>query len=353
MTTDEPRVAILVLNWNGFNNTSECLESLMKISYSNFEIVMIDNGSSDGSINQIKETLMRSAQPFSVLEYSREEAEGGGNRQNEIEFEKAEVKRRMKIIVNKENLGYSGGNNVGIRHVLATGKPKYILILNNDTIVDERFLTELVATAEKMPGLGFLGPKVLYHDFNGKKNMISFAGGLIDMWTGEARHIGDREEDVGQYDVPRYVDYVEGSCIMTSCDAVRRIGVLDPRFFMYWEESDWCIRGRTQGYKSIYVPGSVIWHKLEHDGEPVKYMFFKIRNMFWFMRRNASIPQYILSLAHQPIIFARLASGGGLSAIAEYLKGAWQGIWAHVEEQDRLRILERSDSVITLHPSKR
>jgi GT2 family glycosyltransferase len=249
-----PRVSIIVLNWNGQHDTVECLESLSHISYPNCEVIVVDNGSTDGSVEQFK------------AHYPA-----------------------IKVIENQENLGFAEGNNVGIRAALQEDTA-YILCLNNDTIVDTRFLDELVNIAERDPRVGFAGPKIYYYNYlgRGRKDVINSAGVKLNMWIGKVWPLGDHEIDAGQYEEIRLVDSLIGSCLLVKTRVITEIGLLDPKFFTYWEETDWCSRGAAAGYTSIYVPKAKIWHKYaasSGSGRPNDY--YVTRNRFWFMRKNA------------------------------------------------------------------
>ena len=259
---DLPRVSIIVLNWNGKHDTVECLESLSHISYPNYEVIVVDNGSTDGSVEQFKA------------------------RYPEIE-----------VIENQENLGFAEGNNVGIRAALQEDTA-YVLLLNNDTIVDPQFLDELVDVAERDSRVGFAGPKIYYYDYDsrGRKDVINSAGVKLNMWVGRVWPLGDHEIDAGQYDRVQLVDTLIGSCLLVKTRVITEIGLLDPKFFAYWEETDWCSRGSAAGYTSIYVPQAKIWHKYaaSSSGRPNDY--YVTRNRFWFMRKNALKSQYFTFL---------------------------------------------------------
>ena len=177
---DLPTVSIIVLNWNGKHDTVECLESLSHISYPNYEVIVVDNGSTDGSVEQFKARYPE-----------------------------------ITVIENQDNLGFAEGNNVGIRAALQEDT-EYVLLLNNDTIVDPRFLDELINVAEREPRVGFAGPKIYYYDGNGRgrKDVINSVGAKLDMWTGRAWPVGDREIDGGLYDQVRLVDTLIGSCLL-------------------------------------------------------------------------------------------------------------------------------------------
>jgi len=251
------KVVIIILNWNRKFDAAECIESLKHIVYPNYEITLVDNGSSDGSIEYIKKLY-----PY------------------------------IKIIANNTNLGYAEGNNIGMRKALGS-ETDYLLLLNNDTIVDPIFLDELVKVAERNKKVGFIGPKVYYYEFNGRRDIINFVGGMLDKTRGICTHIGINEKDLGQYDETKEVDYIEGSCLLIKKQVIEEIGFFDPNFFAYWEEVDLCIRGRRAGYDSIIAPKARVWHKIASSNIKERNIYYLSRNRIWFMKKNSNIKEYI------------------------------------------------------------
>jgi GT2 family glycosyltransferase len=251
-----PAVTVIILNWNGKILTEECLESMRAVRYDGMKIMVVDNASSDGSLEYLKP-----------------------------KFPEAE------FVANDRNLGFAEGNNVGIRIALARGAD-YVLLLNNDTIVDPKIVQCLVDAAEKDERIGFAGPKVYFYDYKGRKDVISFAGGLIDYRKGKVIHVGEKEIDAGQHEVVRDYDYAEGSCLLIRAEMLKKIGLLDPAYFLYWEEIDLCVRGKAAGYRSVYVPGTMIWHKVGASSQGYGNIYYMARNRFWFMQKYASREQY-------------------------------------------------------------
>ncbi len=218
-----PLVYIVVLSWNGKEDTLECLKSLKEVTYPNHRVLVVDNASTDGTPD-----ALRSAFPS------------------------------VELIVNKTNLRYAGGNNAGIRHALGKGA-EYILLLNNDTTVKPDFLTNLVSAAEGVSGTGMAAPKIYY---SGDPNRIWYAGGRISWWQGWISHNGVREIDTGQYDVQVETEYITGCCMLVRRRVIEQVGVFDETYYIYGEDSDWSIRTSRAGYKLLYVPSASIWHKL-------------------------------------------------------------------------------------------
>ena len=249
-----PLIHIIVLNWNGYNDTVECLESLQKVNYPDYKIILIDNGSRDGSVQKLKER-----------------------------FGKDE---KIKIIANEENLGFAGGNNVGIEYAMEKGADA-VLLINNDTIVDENFLVELVKAAEENKRAGVLGSKI-YYESDPKR--IWSAGGKVNRLLTKGVHIGYDEIDERQYDEIKKCDYLTGCCLLVKKEVVKKIGVLADDYFLYYEDTDYCLRARKAGYDCLYVPASKIWHKISRSSKPgsSSYIYYHTRNGLTMARRNGS-----------------------------------------------------------------
>ena len=221
--TSSPLVFIVIVNWNGREVMLDCLESLGKVSYSPLKIIVVDNGSTDGSVQAIR------AQYPDVV-----------------------------VLEMHTNLLFAGGTNAGIRYGLEHGGDLFLL-LNNDTTVDSEFLTAMVQRITSSPDIGMVAPKIYYH---GDPNRIWFAGGSISFWTGTMKHTGIREIDRGQHDAVRVIDYCTGCCILTSREVVEKTGMLDESYAIYTEDADWSMRVRQSGYVIMLEPKARVWHKL-------------------------------------------------------------------------------------------
>lgn len=224
---ESPLVGALVVTWNRKDDVLECIDSLMKSDYPRLVVYVVDNASTDGSLRAVKR-----------------------------EFPS------VRIIHSDENLGFAGGNNLGLLAMLDDGMDAAFLV-NDDAVVDKDTLTNLVAGGYEDSTIGVLAPKVLIH---AEPRVIWSAGGRVDPDTGVSvqRHYG--EDDEGQADEPSEIDYAVGCAMLVKADVIRQVGVMDPRYFMYYEETDWCRRIRAAGYKILYVPGSQIRHKVTRNG---------------------------------------------------------------------------------------
>ena len=304
-----PRVSIIILNWNGWKDTIECLESVYQITYPDYDVIVADNGSKNDSIDNIKKyaegnlevsskfiTYSGENKPLCCIEYSREEAEDGGGREGDIaDFPSW---KKLILIKNGENYGFAEGNNIAIRYALKVLKPEYVLLLNNDTVVEGAFLDELVTVAESDKKIGFVGPKTYYYDYYGRNDVINFAGGRLELWKGESAHIGLNDTDQGQYERVTDVDYVEGSCLLARRDTLETIGLLDPIYFLYWEDTDWCMRVHKAGLRLLYAPKAKIWHKVSASNRGTSNLYYLTRNKFYFIKRSGTSLQYILYLMY-------------------------------------------------------
>ncbi|MFA5295893.1 MAG: glycosyltransferase family 2 protein [Methanoregulaceae archaeon] len=295
----KPRVAIIILNWNGWLDTIECLESVFQMKYPYYDVIVVDNGSENNSLEKIKEYLggkiqvgsqliryTRDNKPIKYIEFTQREVESS-NKFGEDISEVSPGKRTI-IIKNEKNYGFAEGNNIAIRYVLNNQKQKYILILNNDTVVDKSLLDNLVFHAESDEMIGFIGPKTYYYDYHGRSDIINFAGGRLDVMRGNSYPIGFQEVDKGQYDRITTVDYVEGSCFLARKEVFEKIGYFDKYFFTYWEETDLCMRARNAGYRLVYMPGAKIWHKVASSSKGKVKSFYFIRNRIIFVKRYAT-----------------------------------------------------------------
>ena len=347
-----PSVSIIILNWNGWRDTIECLDSLRHLTYPNYEIVLIENASENDSVSRIrsycegKQSVDSNSNEHAdrpelieVLEYSRTEAETGGDPQRELQFNRAKAKRKLKLILNENNLGFAGGNNVGMRYVLASTNPDYVLLLNNDTVVSPIFLTRLVETAEGDKTIGFAGPKIYFYDMNGRKDVIFSAGGKLNVRVGRGRVIGLREIDVGQYATGQDLDYAGGSCLLARSEMIEQVGMLDESFFLYWEETDWCFRARRVGYRTVYVPDSVIWHKRGASMTGKTEQFYLTRNSFWFMKKNATKGQYFWFLVYFAVSHCfripQLLLRGDFEGVSAFARGILDGLRESVRTEHR------------------
>jgi hypothetical protein len=243
----KPAVSIIVLHYSGREDTLACLRSLEHLTYPNASVIMVDNSSTDGTV-----AAVRSTQP------------------------------KVTVLETGANLGFTGGNNVGIRYAL-DHSADYILLLNNDTIVAPDFIDLLVEVMEDDPAVGVTGPMIYYYS---APDTIWSAGGRIDWARGATTMIGVNEVDKSQFGVsPRQVDFVTGCAMLVRRDVWEKVGLLDDQFFMYYEETEWCVRASRMGYKIMLVPAAMIWHKISVEARAAspRTYYYMTRNRLLFL----------------------------------------------------------------------
>jgi GT2 family glycosyltransferase len=255
-----PLVSIITINFNQLQVTCDFLFSLNKLSYKNFEVIVIDNASHED--------------PRIVIEK---------------EFPSVRFYRT------KENLGFAGGNNIGIK--LAKGD--FYFIVNNDTeITDANLIEKLIEPFYSDLTIGMVSPKIryFYHP-----NIIQFAGyNKINSFTGRNSQVGDREEDQGQYDVPGYTHYANGAAMMVKKEVVEKVGVFTDHFFLMYEELDWSAQAVKHGFRIYYQAEVYLLHKESMSvgkTSPLK-VYYNNRNRIMFMRRNTNAFQLMCFLVY-------------------------------------------------------
>ncbi len=264
-----PKVSVITVNWNNFNDSAECLESLRKTTYPNFEVIVVDNGSVGDDVSLLKQRFGDS----------------------------------IRLIVNDKNSGFAGGCNIGIKDALARGAD-YVVLLNNDTVVAPDFLEGLVRVAQSDERVGIAGGKVFCYEL---PELIWFAGGIINYRTGRTPIRGSGEADKGQFDEIVRVDWISGCFMFISRDVLQAVGMLDERFFFGWEDVDLCVRAARKGFKVLFVPESRIWHKGfgidKRDrlmGMPV---YYATRGQFLFMEKHFAKPQLAVAWLYFVVTF--------------------------------------------------
>ena len=244
-------VYIILLNWNGYLDTIECVESCRKLSYQNFRILIIDNGSTDNS-----ETILRERFPD------------------------------IKLIQTGANLGFAGGNNVGIRYAIEHGAD-YVWLLNNDTVVDTEALSALVQVAEGDKTVGMVGSKIVYYE---NLRLIWYAGAVLDLDRPyRLHHRGLNEEDRGQFDAACETGYITGCSLLARKEMMDIVGLLDYGLFLYFEDADWSARAVAKGWKLLYCPASLVHHKVSLSvggAASPTLLYYTARNRLYFIKHN-------------------------------------------------------------------
>ncbi|MBU7015579.1 MAG: glycosyltransferase family 2 protein [Theionarchaea archaeon] len=283
------RVSIVILNWNGWADTIECLESVYRLDYPEYDVIVVDNGSQDESVQKIREYCSGRIHvespffqyhgeepPITIKEYARADiptAEGN-----------ARPGRYLLLIKNEENYGFAEGNNIGIQCALHSCEADYVFLLNNDTVVDPSLLSELINGVKHHEKAGIAGPTLYYYD---DPTRTQAAGGIINWWTGKTKERG-RGEINGKYDEGE-VDYIPGCAFLVKRDVLETVGLLDPVYFAYFEETDFCVRCSKKGFTSVYIPQGKVWHKIARStgGEFSPHMaYYFVRNRYIFIKRH-------------------------------------------------------------------
>ncbi len=303
----KPKVSIILLNWNGWQDTIECLESIYQIDYSNYCVVLVDNASEDNSIKKIKDYCEGKLEiksnyfdykitnkPFKIVEFTEKEI------MNSELSEKPFIgtsNKELIIINNDKNHGFAKGNNIGIDFVLKDLKSDYILLLNNDTVVDKSFLDVLVNFGEENQKVGILGPMVC--DYN-EKNVIQSAGALICWKTGRIILLHENELDDGNLSNRIDVDYVEGCALLIKKELLTDLKLLREDYFSYWEETEFCVRVKKLNYDITCIPTAKIWHKKSKTVKKITgfYEYYYMRNMFLFMKEHSKSSDYVIFLLY-------------------------------------------------------
>jgi GT2 family glycosyltransferase len=252
----QPRVIAVILNTNRCGDTLACLASLEKSTYENLTVIVLDNHSTDGSVQAIHSNFPQ-----------------------------------VQVIELAENQGYAGNNNVGIRAALDQ-QADWVFVLNEDVILAPDCLERLVATGESESGIGMVGPMVYHYD---EPDVIQSAGGWVNRyWV--AGHFGKDEKDQGQFNVARPVDWLTGCSILVRRAVVEQIGMLDERFFIYCEEEEWCLRAREANWKLVHVPQAKLWHKgVKRDYRPKpSFTYYSTRNhLLLFAKHHAPLSVWL------------------------------------------------------------
>ena len=292
------KVYILILNWNNWRDTIECLESVFQNSYPNFQVICVDNASTDNSEQRIKEwaegkRIVKSSfvafntnnKPIPILACDRNTAEADGMPDQETAGITQSNKQLLILIQSGRNKGYAGGNNLAIRYALKKNDGEYLWILNNDTVVDKKALSEMILCIEKDAAIGMVGSKLLYYD---RRNILQAAGGCkITPVFGNTRLIANNEADSEKWGTSFNPDYICGASLLVKKEVIQSIGLLDESYFLYWEDADWGLRASKNKFKLSYCPNSRVWHKEGGTSGGISPMtdYYWTRNGLAFMKK--------------------------------------------------------------------
>lgn len=259
-------VYTIVLNWNGWRDTIDCLRSLGQLDYPNYRILVVDNASTNDSVQQIK-----SAFP------------------------------NIELIETDTNLGFAGGNNIGIRYAISRSA-KYIWLLNNDTIVMPDTLTKLVDIARFDQRVGMVGTVLYYADQ--PKKVQAWGGGRVNLWTGRTHHILSSNSASS-------LNYLTAASVLVPTSALAEVGLLDEKFFMYWEDVDWSLRFARAGWKLAVADSTYVLHKESASAgkRSLRQDHMYNRSYVYFLRKHAPVPMIPLMVGLASRLLTRIMRG--------------------------------------------
>jgi len=284
----EIKISIIILHWKNIEDTLECLKSVQALDYSLYDVIVVDNGSED----------------HSKLSYFT-----GSN---------------IQLLRLPANLGFAEGNNYGIRLAIEKGA-ELVVLLNNDTVVHPSFLKAFVSASVQYPEAGVFGAKIYYYD---DPLSIWYAGGIVNFIKLRCGHIGCTEDDLsGNFNKISDTEYACGCALAVTRKAIETCGILDPRFFLLWEEVDWCWRIRQKGFRCLFVPEAKVWHKIsrsfEGGNQGTTFWRYYFRNRLLFLERHGTPKEIFTSLCK--------------SLIKEYLGLIWAGyLKKRISPEERL-----------------
>jgi GT2 family glycosyltransferase len=254
----EASVAIILVNWNGLEFTSACLDSLRKVDYPDFKIILVDNGSENQEGGRLKKAFPE-----------------------------------IQLIQNTQNLGFAGGNNSGIRYAMDQGF-SHVLLLNNDTQVASDFLGEMMLKLYRNPQLGIVQPLIVFlHD----PKIIWSAGGKLVHWLGRAITLGDHDALADYRVTKKELDWATGCCLLVTREAIVKSGILNESFFTYFEDVEWSLRIKSAGFGIGLAEKALVYHeagassKKKHEEGTLspRVFYYHVRNQF-FLLRQMQIP---------------------------------------------------------------
>lgn len=301
----QPLVSIITVNYNELEVTCELLDSIRRNSYSNMEVIVVDNASK--------------ANPVFYLNKNYPE---------------------VKVIRSGRNLGFAGGNNLGIE----ASKGEYLFFVNSDAELTDGVIETLLALFERNPKLGIVSPLLCYHNENPENevDIIQYAGTTpVHPLTARNETLGELEEDHGQYREALPTAYVHGAAMMTTREVLNKAGRMSERFFLYYEELDWCEKIRRAGFEIYIEPNAKIYHKESISVSKINTLktYYLNRNRILFMRRNKSaleLAAFILFL-----IFATIPKNALVFILKgqfDHLKAFLKAIRWHITGQDGIKI---------------
>ncbi len=288
-----PLVFVVVLNWNGFDDTNECLLSLKEVNYPNFQIVVVDNGSNDDSPKRI------------------------GVNHPDVAMVKCE-----------SNKGIAAGYNRGIQFALQAGAD-HVVVMNNDLIFDSEFLTAMVTTARKWPQGGIIMPKIYYYD---ARDVVWSTGGRT-RWIPSNILLRDRQKrDNLALQTEEIIEFAPSCCLLLTRDVCQEV-LFDESYFFYYDDWDFCLEARKKGWQIVFSPSSHIWHKVSRSTQnsPRSLRWWKILGQSCVRYHRKHHSNWLL-ITYVIWVLARETAKGNLKSLPTFLRGVWQGLQAGTVE---------------------
>ncbi|MEM6966660.1 MAG: glycosyltransferase family 2 protein [Bacteroidota bacterium] len=301
MKREQPLVSIITVNYNQIQVTTELLESLRDISFQDFEIILVDNGSTKNPTAFIRENYPE-----------------------------------VHLIVSQENLGFSGGNNLGIQ----ASRGEYLFFINNDAAVTEGCIETLLQLFSTVPSLGIVSPKICYDPkMTNDQRIIQYVGAThVHPVTARNEILGEQELDTDQYLEAKPTAYVHGAAMMTKRTVIDRVGQMPNEFFLYYEELDWSEQIRNAGYEVYVEPRALVFHKesLAVGKKSTLKTYYHTRNRIFFVRRNRTAAQitlfylflFFFTIPKNTLVYLK---NGEWNHIQAFYKGIWWNLTGHVK----------------------
>lgn len=287
-----PRVFIIILNWNGLEDTLECLESVFKLDYPNFRVVIVDNHSSDGAVEVL------------TKEYPK-----------------------VKVIENHENLGYTGGNNIAIRHAIEEGA-EFVWLLNNDVVVESETLGKLIDVSERHPEIGLVSPVIWSCD---EPRQMQFSGTEFD-WSDFVKKTDEENQLFQNKDIRISVSLV-GTALLIRRSIIEKAGYLNEKYFAYSEDNEYSVRVAKLGYSNVIVNSAKIYHKGSRStsgGKKPIQMYFRTRNLYFLWMDNIEgckkWKYFLRYLAYVISMVAEVKKEESKESVNACFDGAWCAI---------------------------
>ncbi|MDX1616398.1 MAG: glycosyltransferase family 2 protein [Candidatus Promineifilaceae bacterium] len=289
--SEQPLVYLIVLNWNGFEDTDECIRSLQQVSYSNQRILVVDNGSSDDSPERIEETFPE-----------------------------------LALLRLNENKGIAYGYNRGMEAALANGAD-YLVVMNNDLVFHSDFVTQMLKVQQNWSGCGVVMPKIYYYE---APEVIWSAGGRTRWMPSNVLLRGRKQKDGPAYATATELDFAPSCCLLMTADVAGTVS-FDEDYFFYYDDWDFCRQVRDAGWRIVFAPDAHIWHKVSQSTQnsPNSLRWWRILGQSC-VRYHRKHHNHALLLVYVAWVVVRELAKGNIKSLPSYLQGVFSGVRAEV-----------------------